>query len=97
MGNPTFNHIFYGNNMRKTIAQKAAEYIKSIDGTGVMWGDSHLLHEIAEYCGLPHQSWKTELRVLNAIDRGHKGIFEKRFVRLWVGNRESLVRSFELL
>jgi hypothetical protein len=83
----------------KTIAQKAEEYIRSINGTGVMWGDGSLLHNIAEYCGIPHEGLKTEDRILNAIDRGHKGVFKKSFVRIHVGmhNRETLVRNFSLI
>ena len=85
--------------MRKTIAYKASEYLKSINGTGVMWGDGGLLHSIAEYCNIPHEGSKTEDRILNAIDRGHEGLFEKRFVRVHLGphNREVLVRNFNLL
>jgi hypothetical protein len=40
--------------LKKTIAEFAKEYLQSQGFDSVAWGDSMLLHEIAEYAGLKH-------------------------------------------
>jgi hypothetical protein len=65
--------------MRKTIGQIAIEYMRAKGYKFVMAGDAHLLHEIAEEAGIPHQGPKTEKRVLDALDRS--GLFVKQYVR----------------
>ena len=64
---------------RKTIAEFAREYLVENGFDAVAWGDSRLLHEIAEYAGLPHRAWRTEKQVLDALDRSP--LFEKRYFR----------------
>lgn len=65
--------------MRQTIAQIAHQYLTSRGFESVGYGDAHLLHEIAEMAGMPHESWKTEARVLNALEGSP--LFEKWFFR----------------
>lgn len=74
---------------RKTIGELAKEYMQSHDHTFVCYGDVYLLHEIAEYAGLGHRSWRTEKQVLDALDRS--SLFEKRYFR---GYRNRLCRSY---
>ena len=54
---------------RYRICDAAVDVLKETDNPAVMWGDSGLLHLIAERAGLPHQSWLTEGRVLNALSK----------------------------
>lgn len=63
--------------MRKTIAEYVKEYLQTNGFDSVAWGDSSLLHEIAEYAGLKHNGWKTENNVLAALDRSD--LFEKHY------------------
>ena len=65
--------------MKPTVAQVAAEHLRATDNHGVISGDSHLLHEIAEKLGWEHDAWRTEKRVLNAIERTNKGELIKAF------------------
>jgi hypothetical protein len=70
--------------VRKTIGEYAKEYLQSKGFNSVQWGDSMLLHEIAEYAELKHQAWKTEKQILDALDRSK--FFWKSFIR--IGNRD---------
>ncbi len=81
--------------MQKTIGEKTAEYMKSKNIDRVGHGDIHLLHEIAEYCGIPHRSWQTENQILNALDRNVKSKNPK--FKKWYYQHHGLVRNFELL
>jgi 2-methylisocitrate lyase-like PEP mutase family enzyme len=63
--------------MRKTIAEHAKEYLESKGYNTVMWGDSALIHEIAELAGVKHNAWRTERNILNALDRSN--LFEKHY------------------
>lgn len=64
---------------RKTIGELAKEYLEANGFDSVAYGDAHLLHEIAEYAGLPHRSWRTEKQILDALDRSP--LFEKWYFR----------------
>lgn len=75
----------------KTIGEKAAEYLESKNFDGVMHGDCSLLHEIAEYCGIKHRSWKTEKQILDAIDRCN--LFRKSYDY----HRGRTIRSFFII
>lgn len=75
---------------RKTIAEHAYEHCKDRGHPGVGYGDSFLLHEIAEVAGIPHRSWRTERQILNALDRSKQSLFVKRFFR----NGRRLTRVF---
>lgn len=55
--------------MRKTIGSYAAEYMKKNNIKMVCSRDSVLLHDIADYAGVPHEGLKTENRIANALDR----------------------------
>lgn len=55
----------------------AVEVLRETDNTFVMWGDEHLLHEIAERLGWEHQAWRTSARVLRVLSRT-PGPLEKR-------------------
>lgn len=74
---------------RKTIGELAKEYLESQGFDSVSFGDSYLLHEIAEYAGIPHRSWRTERQILNALERSP--LFEKYYFR---GRRNRLCRMF---
>lgn len=63
--------------MKKTIAEYAKEYLQLQGFDSVAWGDSMLIHEIAEYVGLKHDGWKTEKNILAALDRSK--LFEKKY------------------
>lgn len=63
--------------MKKTIAEVAKEYLISRGFCSVGYGDSHLLHEIAEAAGVKHDGWRTERNILAALDRSP--LFEKEF------------------
>lgn len=78
--------------MRKTIAEYAKEYLISQGFDGVGYGDSALLHEIAEYAGLKHNAWKTENNVLAALDRS--ALFEKRYFRGGFKSGKTICRSY---
>jgi hypothetical protein len=78
-------------------AAVAALYLRERGFDRVGWGDTHLLHEIAEVLGMKADSWRTERLVLNRIDRTNRGEFCKVFtgypsrglakVRVFVLNR----------
>lgn len=53
--------------MKKTIAQYAKEYLESKGFNAVGYGDSTLLHEIADYTGLKHNAWRTEKKCFSGI------------------------------
>lgn len=74
---------------RKTIGEFAKEYLEAKGFDSVAYGDAYLLHEIAEYAGLPHRSWRTEKQVLDALDRSP--LFEKWYFR---GCKNRLCRRF---
>jgi hypothetical protein len=77
--------------MKKSVAAIAAEYLREKEFPAVMSGDSYLLHEIAERAGMGHDGWRTEKRVLDAIDRTNKGELEKVLLRA-----HRILRSFWL-
>jgi hypothetical protein len=54
---------------KQTIGQVAAKYLREHGHESVMWGDTIILHDIAEAAGLPQESSKTIRRVMNALDR----------------------------
>lgn len=58
----------------------------------VMWGDSGLLHAIADRLGRPHNAWATEARILSALSRA-PGILRKRYA---AGLRGRAVLAFDL-
>lgn len=74
---------------RKTIGEFAKEYLESRGFDSVACGDSCLMHEIAEYAGLPHRSWRTEKQILDALDRSP--LFQKYY---FCGIRNRLCRHF---
>ena len=77
---------------RKTIGELAWEYLKANGFPFVCRGDQHLLHEIAEYAGLGHRSWRTEKQVLDALDSCPR-FFRKTYFR-GPGNR--VYRCYDL-
>ena len=61
-------------------AEVAASVLREHELPAVGWGDSWLLHEIATRLGVPHEGPRTEMRVLNRIDRSNHGTFLKQIV-----------------
>lgn len=53
------------------ICDAAVEVLRETDNPAVMWGDSGLLHAIANRAGARCQAkaWHTELAILNALSR----------------------------
>ena len=76
----------------KKVPEAAVRVLRRTDNPGVMWGDSALLHLIAEEAGMPHDCWLTEKRVLDALSRYGSELFEQRQAR---GPR-GWVRRFQL-
>ena len=67
----------------KTIAQIAHKHLTDHGFDRVMYGDAHLLHEIAEAAGMKHDGWKTERNVLNALEESP--LFDKQYFRAMHG------------
>lgn len=59
----------------------AIAVMEETNNPAVMWGDGGLLHEIAEKLGWSHESWKTEDRVMAALNRS-PGELKKRKTQL---------------
>lgn len=78
--------------MRKTIAEYAKEYLEQNNFDAVGYGDSALLHEIAEYAGMKHNGWHTENNVLAALNRSE--LFEKRYFRGGFRSGKAICRSY---
>lgn len=66
--------------MRKHICDHAVDVLRETDNPAVGFGDSGLLHEIAEAAGWPHEGPDTERRVLNALDKT-RGELKKRYFK----------------
>ena len=70
--------------------EATVEVLRDTDNDGIMWGDSGLLHMVAEKLGWKHEAWKTENRVLAAL-RKNPGILIRSNVLChghWVTNFE---------
>jgi len=82
----------------KTIADYAVETLIETDNPGVMWGDVHLLDEIAWKCTHTNLTEKHPLvrrkRILDALDRDDR--FEKLYIHM-NGCPGPLWRSFKLI
>lgn len=63
-------------------AQVAAAYLRQTGNPGVGWGDSRLLHEIAQQLGMPAEGPVTERKVLARIERSYFGILDKRYMSM---------------
>ncbi len=77
--------------------EAAVQILRETKNPAVMWGDAGLLHDIAERMGWPHDAWKTEKRVLDALT-ANPGILirKKTMCHTGPGNRERAVRIFRL-
>ncbi|MBA2677534.1 MAG: hypothetical protein H0U76_03950 [Ktedonobacteraceae bacterium] len=61
----------------------------------VAWGDCYFLDAIARRAELPAMHvLNRHKRILDTLDRDSR--FEKKYNRVWVGNREGSVRCFTL-
>lgn len=45
------------------------EHLRETDNPAVMWGDTGLIHAIADRLGWEHHAWKTEKRLLDALSK----------------------------
>lgn len=79
----------------KTAAQFAAEHLRATGNPAIGYGDSGLLHQVAELIGLPHEGIKTEKKVLDRIERSHVGVLKKRIIGL-AGRGLGRVRQYWL-
>ncbi|HAK87666.1 MAG: hypothetical protein A2X55_09090 [Nitrospirae bacterium GWB2_47_37] len=68
---------------RRRICDCAEEVLRETDNPAVGFGDSGLLHRVAERAGLPHEAWKTEERVLNALSRTPGNLVLKYYRSRW--------------
>lgn len=75
------------------VCHAAVEVLRETNNPAVMWGDTVLLHQIAERAGIKHNGWVTETRVLNALS-ARPGILVPGFTYTGRGRR---VRIFRLL
>lgn len=64
-----------------TIAEHAYKVLKDSNNPALGYGDSGLCHMVAEAAGMPHEGWRTERKVLNALECSKKGLFIKRYFR----------------
>lgn len=67
--------------VKQTAANVAADLLRETGNPAIGWGDSALLHGVAERLGMEHESARTERLVLNRIDRTHKGVLVKTYIR----------------
>ena len=51
----------------KRLCDHAIDVLRQTGNPAVMFGDSGLLHLIADAAGMPHNAWHTERRVLSAL------------------------------
>lgn len=79
---------------RKTIADHAAAHLRETNNPSVCYGDSFLLHEIAERAGLKHNGWHTERNILAALSRHCRTAKEPLFEE-W-RDRSTRARQFRL-
>jgi hypothetical protein len=80
---------------KKTITQHAADHLREIGKTGIMWGDVCLAHEIATRAGMKHEGWRTPPKILRALEGSP--LFKKSLERVRVDGRYRLVRCFDLM
>jgi hypothetical protein len=66
---------------RECVAEITARHLRATKNPAVMWGDVHLLHEVARLAGLKEDGPPTQKRVLDAIDRSHRGVLVKGRIR----------------
>lgn len=82
----------------KTIADHVVDVLKETDNPGIMYGDVHLLDEIAWRCTHTNLREKHPLirhsRILNALDKDPR--FEKYYVKM-KGYPGPHWRSFKLI
>lgn len=82
----------------KTIADHAVDVLIETDNPGVMWGDAHLLDDIAWKCTHTNlrdaHPLKRHKRILDALDRDSR--FEKFYIHM-NGCPGPLWRSFKLI
>lgn len=60
-------------------AEAAASILRETGNTAIGWGDSSLLHAVAERLGLPHDGPATEKTVLKRIGRSYAGVLVKEY------------------
>jgi len=54
---------------RKRVCDAAVEVLRETKNEAVMWGDSGLLHLIAERAGIAHRAWETEDQIIAALSK----------------------------
>lgn len=83
--------------MSKRVCDAAVEVLRETDNPAVMWGDTHLLHQIADRAGIKsaQRGGLTERRVLAALAR-QPGILVKRYTQAHVAPQTRTVLVFRL-
>lgn len=54
---------------KRRVCDAAVEVLRETNNPAVMWGDGYLLHLISERAGRESDGYKTEQRVLSALNR----------------------------
>ena len=80
--------------VKQRICDHAVTVLKRTDNAAVMWGDSFLLHMIAQEAGLSHDGPRTERRVLSALSKT-PGPLTKKYTRTMGGRRVLVFRLNE--
>jgi len=85
--------------VRKPVAQIAKEHLIETGNDRIGYGDCDLLDAIAKKAThttlFDKHPLDRHIAILNALDRSN--LFEKSLFRIWVGNREGLARTFNLV
>ncbi len=77
--------------------EAAVAVLRRTKNPAVMRGDAQLLHDIAEEMGWPHDAWKSEKRVLDALTRDPGILIPKMTMsHTGPGSRERAVRIFRM-
>lgn len=90
----SWQEMYQKSGRRQSAAQVAASLLRETGNPAIGWGDSGLLHQVADMLGMPHEGPRSERKVLDRIERSHQGVLEKRHVE--VGGRYGNVRQFML-
>lgn len=77
----------------ETAAQAAVAVLRDSGNPAIGWGDSGLLHAVAERLGMPHEGLATERKVLDRIERSHAGVLIKRY-KTYSGRGLSRLREY---
>lgn len=79
-----------------TAAMVAADLLKETGNPAIGWGDSGLLHMVADKLGLPSEGYATEKKILDRIERSYQGVLIKRWKSYGGGKGVGRLREYAL-